>query len=85
MHMSLKEIVHTKRGIAIVVLEIVSYIAMLPFVFIEYRTIEEYWEDWLNAWNALDVVAYLLQVSRSQKPISQYVCKIVLQAQTGHI
>lgn len=62
MHMSLDGVVHTPRGIATVVLECVSYAAMLPFLYMEYRTIVEYWDDWLNAWNAIDVLVYSLQV-----------------------
>ena len=60
--MSLDGVVHTPRGIATVVLECVSYAAMLPFLYMEYRTIVEYWDDWLNAWNAIDVLVYSLQV-----------------------
>ena len=61
MHMSLKQILETPRGIATVVLECVSFAAMLPFVYIEIRTVQEYWDDWLNAWNFLDVAAYAFQ------------------------
>lgn len=62
MHYSLQELLQTPRGVATVVLECVSYAAMLPFMYIEVRTINEYRADWLNAWNALDVVSYTLQV-----------------------
>ena len=62
MHLSLAEVVQTPRGIATIVLECISYTAMLPFIYMEYRTILEYWEDWLNAWNAIDVLVYSLQV-----------------------
>ena len=60
--MSLSEVAHTPRGIATIVLECVSYAAMMPFLYMEYRTIVEYWDDWLNAWNAIDVLVYSLQV-----------------------
>lgn len=62
MNFSLKQILETPRGIATVVLECISYAAMLPFIYIEVRTVMEYWDDWLNAWNALDVLAYSFQV-----------------------
>ena len=63
MHMSLKQILETPRGIATVVLECVSFAAMLPFIYIEIRTVQEYWDDWLNAWNFLDVAAYAFQAA----------------------
>ena len=67
MSFSLRQILETPRGIATVVLEAVSYAAMLPFIYIEVRTMMEYRDDWLNAWNALDVLAYSLQVRSSCK------------------
>ena len=66
--MSLSAVAHTPRGIATIVLECVSYTAMLPFLYMEYRTIMEYWDDWLNAWNAIDVLVYSLQVEGKPNP-----------------
>lgn len=65
MTMSLGQLLHSPRGIVTVVLECVSYLGMLPFIYMECRTIQEYWDDWLNAWNAIDVLVYLFQVSSS--------------------
>lgn len=59
---STRELASSSRGIATIVLEVVSYAAMLPFIYIELRSIEEYRDDWLNAWNILDVIAYANQV-----------------------
>lgn len=56
------ELLHTPRGVATIVLEGVAYAAMLPFMYIELRSIQEYRKDWLNAWNVLDVLAYITQV-----------------------
>ena len=64
MTMSLKQVLQSPRGIATVVFEVVSYAAMLPFIYVEVRTVQEYWDDWLNAWNAIDVLAYSFQVNR---------------------
>jgi len=44
MNMSLKQIMLEPSGIATVVLECISYVAMLPFIYIEVRTVQEYWD-----------------------------------------
>ena len=64
---STRELAGSSRGIATIVLEVLSYIAMLPFIYIELRSIEEYREDWFNAWNILDVIAYANQVDLDQR------------------
>lgn len=58
-----RQLAGTARGIITIVLECISFAAMLPFMYIEIRSIEEYREDWLNAWNILDVIAYITQVT----------------------
>ena len=62
MNASLKQLVRSPSGIATVVVESVSFAAMLPFVYIEVQSIREYGSDWLSSWNVLDVIAYANQV-----------------------
>ena len=61
MSASLKQLVSSPSGIATVVVECISFAAMLPFIYIEIRSIQEYGSDWLNSWNVLDVIAYANQ------------------------
>lgn len=68
MRASTKQLVGTPRGIVTIVVECLSYVAMLPFLYIEAHSIEEYREDWLNAWNVLDIITYLNQASRPVAP-----------------
>ena len=61
MDASLEQLVSSPSGIATVVVECISFAAMLPFIYIEIRSIEEYGSDWFSSWNVLDVIAYANQ------------------------
>ncbi len=52
--LSLAHLVREPHGIATVVFEVISTLAMLPFIYIEVRTIREYgWWGWLDFWYVL--------------------------------
>ena len=52
--LSLAHLVREPHGIATVVFEVISTLAMLPFIYIEVCTIREYgWWGWLDFWYAL--------------------------------
>lgn len=60
---SLEEILKTPRGLTAVAMEGISLIAMLPFLYIEGRTVWAYglWQ-WATLWNIIDIATYGLQV-----------------------
>ena len=43
-------------------MDMLSVIFMLPFLVIEYNTICSYGLRWLQSWNLIDSIAYILQV-----------------------
>jgi hypothetical protein len=59
---SLPQLLATPSGIVTVVCECLALVAMLPFVVIEFGSLQAYARGWLSLWNALDVVTYSLQV-----------------------
>ena len=61
---SLGELLHTRRGLASVILEGLALVGMVPFLWIELSTFCEYGPRiWLNTWNCLDCLTYAGQVS----------------------
>ena len=61
---SLGELLHTRRGLASVILEGLALVGMAPFLWIELSTVCEYGPRiWLNTWNILDCLTYAGQVS----------------------
>lgn len=62
--LSLSELVQHRRGAGIIASEVVSLLAMAPFVYIEACTVIEFGpKRWLNVWNLIDLITYILQVS----------------------
>ncbi len=54
--LSLGQLVREPHGIATVVFEVISTLAMLPFIYIEVCTIREYgWWGWLDFWYELSL------------------------------
>ena len=43
-------------------MDVLSLVFMLPFLVIEYNTICSYGLRWLQLWNVIDSIAYVLQV-----------------------
>ena len=62
--LSLSQLVQHHRGAGIIASEVVSLLAMAPFVYIEVCTVIEFGpKRWLNVWNLIDLITYILQVS----------------------
>ena len=70
------------RAIATIVLLVASTVGMLPFLYIETCTLVEYgpWL-WLNAWNVMDVLAYVFQEG---SPSSMRACMQPLAVEELH-
>ncbi|KAF6258227.1 hypothetical protein COO60DRAFT_1693077 [Scenedesmus sp. NREL 46B-D3] len=56
------QLLTTATGIVTVVCECLALVAMLPFVVIEFGSMQAYARGWLSLWNALDVITYALQI-----------------------
>ncbi|GAX81542.1 hypothetical protein CEUSTIGMA_g8970.t1 [Chlamydomonas eustigma] len=63
--LSLPQLLSSWRGQATTLCNFISLMAMLPFVHMEGCTIAAYGLGWLNVWNVLDVLTYILQISLS--------------------
>lgn len=59
----LSELVRHSRGAGIIASEVVALLAMAPFVYIEVCTVIEFGSKrWLNVWNLIDLITYIVQV-----------------------
>jgi hypothetical protein len=67
-HKSLWDLGHTREGILGLILSTLSFLSMVPFVYIEIASYHDFGTAWFNFQNGLDVATYVLQVRACFRP-----------------
>ena len=71
--LSIFQLLQTPRGWITVACDVVSVVAMAPFLVLEFGTLSAYgFLGWLNVWNILDVATYTTQFSVVFMHLSRY-------------